>query len=184
MIGFALVIVYFGAALLAAVILLQQDWFAITRSAIINAPPDVVFRQINELRNWEAWSPWAKLDPHAQCAFAGPSAGAGATLEWSGDKKVGAGRVTIVESRPNESVDIKIEIRKPFAASNDMSFTLESEGGAPASTGRTKVTWTISGRNNLVAKALNLVVNNDKKVGGQLEQGLSNLDTVIAGGRA
>lgn len=177
MIGFTLVMVYFGAALLAAAILLQSDWFAVTRSAVIDAPPDVTFRQINELRNWEAWSPWAMLDPHAHHAFAGHPAGEGASFEWSGDKKVGAGRMTIVESRPNESVGIKIEMRKPFAASNDMSFTLEPEDGGS----RTKIVWSMSGRNSLVAKAMNLVMNHEKKVGGQFEQGLDNLNAAILG---
>jgi hypothetical protein len=179
MIGFTLVIVYFGAALLAAAILLQSDWFTVTRSAVIDAPPDVAFRQINELRNWEAWSPWAKLDPHAQFAYSGPSAGVGASFEWSGDKRVGAGRMTIVESRPNESVSIKVEMRKPFAVSNDMSFMLEPEGVDPASAGRTKIVWSMSGRNTLVAKAMSLVVDRGKMVGGQFEQGLDNLNAVL-----
>jgi hypothetical protein len=75
MIGFILVVAYFGVALLAVALVLQPDRFTVTRSAIIDAPPNVVFRQINELRNWEAWSPWAKLDPQARTSYDGPAAG-------------------------------------------------------------------------------------------------------------
>ncbi len=66
MIGVALVLLYFGLALLAAVVILQPDRFVVTRSAVIDAPPDVVFQHLNELRKWEGWSPWARLDPQAQ----------------------------------------------------------------------------------------------------------------------
>ncbi len=174
MIGFFLVIVYFALAALAAVIIMQPDRFVVTRSAIIDAPPQEVFRHINELRNWRAWSPWARLDPAAQNSFDGPAAGAGAAFEWSGDRKVGAGRMTIVDSRPFESVDIKLDMRKPIAASNDVSFRLTPEGES------TKVTWTMIGRNTLISKAMNLVLNIDKTCGAQFESGLANLNAVCA----
>ena len=138
MTGFLLVIFYFALAALAAWIIMQPNRFVVTRSALVDAPPEEVFRHIDELRNWQAWSPWAKLDPAAINTFEGPAAGAGAVFAWSGDKKVGAGRMTIIDSRPFESVDIKLEMNKPFAASNDVSFRL-----SPQDSGRTKVTWTM-----------------------------------------
>jgi len=54
MLGFILVLVYFGGAALAAFVILQPDRFVVTRSAVIDAAPEDVFRYINELRNWEA----------------------------------------------------------------------------------------------------------------------------------
>lgn len=196
MMGFILVVSYFGMALIAAAIVLQPDRFVITRSAVIDAPPDIVFRHINELRNWEAWSPWAKLDPHAKTSYAGPPAGAGAIFEWSGDKSVGAGRMTIIDSRPNESINIKLDMQKPFVASNDVSFALTPEdgaaaggepwiaqalgvGGAQASGVRTRVIWTMSGPASFLSKAMNLVMNRDRMVGGQFEKGLANLNAAV-----
>ena len=93
---------------------------------------------------------------------------------WSGDKKVGAGRMTIIDSRPFESVDIKLDMSKPFAASNDVSFRL-----SPEESGRTKVTWTMSGPSTLVSKAMNLVMNFDKTLGGRFETGLANLNAIF-----
>jgi hypothetical protein len=153
---------------------MQPNRFVVTRSAVVDAPPEEVFSHINELRNWEAWSPWAKLDPAARNSYEGPAAGAGAAFEWSGDKKVGAGRMTIIDSRPFESVDIKLDMRKPFAASNDVSFRLAPEGE------RTRVTWTMSGPNTLLSKAMGLVVNCDKICGDQFEAGLANLNALFA----
>jgi hypothetical protein len=114
MTGFLLVILYFAMAAVAAVIIMQPDRFVVTRAAVIDAPPERVFGHINDLRKWEAWSPWARLDPAAQNSFEGPAAGPGAAFEWAGDRKVGAGRMTIVGSRPFESVDIKLEAHPGF----------------------------------------------------------------------
>ncbi len=175
MTGFLLVILYFALAALAAWIIMRPNRFVVTRWRIVDAPPQEVFRHIDELRNWQAWSPWAKLDPAATNTYEGPAAGAGAVFAWSGDKKVGAGRMTIIDSRPFESVDIKLEMSKPFAASNDVSFRL-----SPEESGRTKVTWTMSGPSTLVSKAMNLFMNFDKTLGGRFEAGLANLNALVA----
>jgi uncharacterized protein YndB with AHSA1/START domain len=173
MTGFLLVAFYFALAALAAWIIMQPNRFVVTRSAIVDAPPQEVFPQIEELRNWPAWSPWAKLDPAAVNTYEGP-AGAGAVFTWSGDKKVGAGRMTIVDSRPFESVDIKLDMTKPFRASNDVSFRL-----SPEESGRTKVTWTMSGPNTLISKALGRVMNFDKMLGARFEAGLASLNALV-----
>ncbi len=173
MLGVVLVLVYFGMALLAAAIILQPDRFSVTRAAVMAAPPQQVFPHINELRKWEAWSPWARLDPAAQIVYAGPPAGEGASFEWRGDKKAGAGRMTVVESRPFERVRLNLEMRKTFSASHDVVFLLTPEAGE-----RTMVAWTQSGRNTLMSKAINLLTNREKRLGDQFERGLSNLDAV------
>jgi hypothetical protein len=36
---------------------MQPNDFKITRSATIAAPQNVVFDQVNDFHNWEAWSP-------------------------------------------------------------------------------------------------------------------------------
>ena len=62
---------------LVIVIALQPSEFQVTRSASIDAPPEKVFAQVNDFHNWQAWSPWQKLDPNMRESFSGPSAGAG-----------------------------------------------------------------------------------------------------------
>jgi hypothetical protein len=54
--------------------------FRITRTATMSASPAVVFAQVNDFHKWEAWSPWAKLDPACKNFYEGPAAGTGATL--------------------------------------------------------------------------------------------------------
>jgi len=77
------------------VVAIQPSEFRITRKATISASAPAVFAQVNDFHNWEAWSPWAKLDPAAKTAFEGPSAGTGATFRWAGNDKIGEGSMTI-----------------------------------------------------------------------------------------
>jgi Polyketide cyclase / dehydrase and lipid transport len=146
--------------------------FRITRSATISAPAAVVFAQVNDLRKWEAWSPWEKIDPALRRTFEGSSMGTGAIYRWAGNNKVGEGSMTIMESRPGESIQIKLEFLKPFKATDTAEFTFKSEGN------QTVVTWSMFGTNNFMAKALGLFVDWDKMVGSDFERGLAQLKSV------
>src|SRR4051794_15550578 len=103
---------------LIIVIAMQPARFKITRSTMINASPASVFGHVNDLHKWEAWSPWAKMDPNCKMDYAGAPAGAGATMHWSGNNKVGEGRMTITSSRPSELVGLKLDFLRPFKATN------------------------------------------------------------------
>ena len=149
--------------------------FTITRSALIVAPAEIVFAQVNDLHKWDAWSPWAKLDPAMKQTHEGAALGVGAIYSWDGNKEVGAGRMTITESRTNEAIRIKLEFLKPFAAVNDTEFTFKA---ADANGNQTAVTWTMSGKNNFISKAVCMFMNMDKMVGGDFEKGLANLKTI------
>lgn len=148
--------------------------FRVARSAVIPAPPALVFAQIDDLQKWQAWSPWAKMDPHAKATFAGPATGVGSSFTWAGNDQVGEGTMTIIDSRPNDLVRFKLEFRKPFAGTNEAEFTLAPQGDGTA------VTWAMTGKNNFLMKAVGLFLDCDKMVGGQFEDGLKNLDAVCA----
>ena len=164
LIGLAVIIIA-----LAVVVATQPDDFRVTRSSTVSAPAAAVFAQVNELHKWEAWNPWQKKDPAMKLTFAGPSAGPGASYSWAGNNEVGEGRLTITESRPGELVRLKLEFMKPFAATNTADFTFKPEGD------KTAVTWSMEGKNNYLAKALHLVMNMDKMVGGEFEKGLADM---------
>lgn len=160
-------------AVLVAIVAVQPSEFRVARSVAISAPPSAVFAQVNDFHKWEAWSPWAKLDPAMKKAYEGAQFGTGAAYAWNGNHEVGEGRTTITESRPNELVRIKLEFVRPFAATNDVEFSFMPQGE------QTVVTWSMNGRNNFVGKAVGLVMNMDKMVGGQFEQGLAQLKSVV-----
>ena len=81
LIGLAVLVLGF-----VVVVALQPSDFSVERSATMAAPQANVFAQVNDLRKWDAWSPWAKLDPDAKISFEGPESGQGAAMSWSGNK--------------------------------------------------------------------------------------------------
>lgn len=169
LIGLVIVIV-----ILCAIIATRADEMNVTRTAVIPAPPAAVFPHVNDLHKWQEWSPWAKLDPNAKNTFEGPAAGVGAKLSWSGNNEVGEGFMTITESRPNELVRFHLEFVKPMAGKCDTSFVFKPEGSG------THVTWNMTGKNNFIGKAMSLVMDCDKMMGGQFEQGFANLKAAVA----
>ena len=166
----AVVVVLLG---LVAFIATRPGEFQVARSTTFAAPAPAVFAQVNELKKWEAWSPWAKKDPQAKSSYAGPAAGVGASMSWAGNNDVGEGRMTIAESRPAELVRIKLEFLKPFAATNTAEFSFKDEGG------RTALTWSMRGQNNFIGKAMCLVFDMDKMVGGDFEAGLAGIKAIV-----
>ena len=151
--------------------------FLTVRSACIPAPPATIFAEVNDLHRWEAWSPWARLDPSATNTYDGPADGVGSSMHWRGNNKVGEGRMTIVASQPHQLVRLKLEFLKPFVAVNDVDFTFE-----PGVEG-TLVTWSMTGRRNFMFKAMGLLVDCDKMCGDMFMQGLANLRAIVTSDR-
>jgi hypothetical protein len=158
---------------LLVVVALQPAAFRIFRSTTISAPPEAIFPHVNNLRAWKAWSPFEKLDPAMQQTYGGPPAGVGAIQSWSGNSKAGEGRLTIMESKPNDLVRLKLEFVRPFACCNNVDFTFKPEGS------QTVVTWDMTGENGFMAKGFGLIMNMDKMVGKDFAEGLANLKSVV-----
>jgi hypothetical protein len=154
------------------VVAIQPSTFRVSRFTNIAAPPDVVFADVNDLHRWEAWSPWAKIDPASRSTYAGAESGEGAIMSWAGSDKVGEGRMTIVESQPNRLIRIRLDFIKPFQATNMAEFTFD-----PTNDG-TSVTWSVSGERNFVFKAMGLLINCNKMMGDQFDKGLVQLKAV------
>jgi hypothetical protein len=161
-------------AVLVGFIATRPDEFRISRSRVVAVPPDVVHGYVNDFHKWPEWSPWEKVDLGMKREISGPPAGQGATYYWSGNRKAGEGRMTITDSRAPQSVTIRLEFIKPWKATNTTQFDF-----APSGSG-TNVTWTMSGHNNLMAKAFHLFMNMEDLVGPDFEKGLASLDATTA----
>lgn len=169
-IGFAAVVLLF-----LGYVALQPSSFHIERASIVVAPPSAVFAEVNDFRNWEAWSPWARLDPDAKATFEGPASGEGAVFHWAGNREVGEGRMTVVESRPDERIRIRVDFVKPWEGTSTSEFTFRPDGP------RTIVTWAMSGEQTFVQKAVCVFFSLDKMLGAQFEKGLASLKSVVEG---
>jgi uncharacterized protein YndB with AHSA1/START domain len=148
--------------------------FRVTRSTEIAAPPEAIFPNVNDLHKWTAWSPWEGLDPSMQRTYEGPAAGVGAIYRWHGNNKIGAGSMTVIESRPGELVRLRLEFLKPFKAINIVDFTFKPDGN------QTVVTWTMTGKANFVCKMIGLFASMDKMCGSMFEKGLTQLNSAVS----
>lgn len=159
-------------AAFAVVVHFQPDDYRLTRTTVIAAPAEAVFAKVNDLKRWEEWSPWAKLDPNAKITFEGPNAGVGASFRWDGNDKVGAGTMTIIESKPNDRVATRTDFIKPFEGTSRTDFVFSQAGN------QTNVIWSMSGTHNFFSKAICLVMNMEKMLGPDVERGLVQLKQV------
>ncbi|HUM11980.1 MAG TPA: SRPBCC family protein [Myxococcaceae bacterium] len=162
--------VLIGLAALVVVLLVviatRPSTYRVERSTRIAAPPEVVFGLVNDFHAWDRWSPWAKLDPEMKTTYGGPTSGAGASYAWTGNSKVGEGKMRITESRPAQKVDIRLEFIKPMAGISQTEFSFRPESGG------TQVSWVMTGTNDFMGKAFSLVADMDAMIGKDFEKGL------------
>lgn len=151
----------------------RPNTFRTERAILIKATPAKLFAHINDLSQWQAWSPWVRLDPNMKHIPSGPVSGVGAVCGWEGNRKVGAGSMEIVESVSPSKVMLKLDFYKPFKASNMAEFTLEKKGTS------TQVTWATYGPQPYMAKVMSTLIDTESMVGKQFEAGLANLKALV-----
>ena len=159
-------------AVFAVFVATRPSSYRVSRSQTIAAAPTSVYSFVADFHQWEKWSPWAKLDPAMKTTYAGPVGAPGSSYEWSGNDKVGEGRMTIVEAKPGERLGVRLEFLKPFAATSSSEFEFVPKAGA------TQTTWTMVGHNELMAKAFSVFMDMDKMIGNDFDKGLSQLKAV------
>jgi len=167
----SIIVALLALAVIAILIIASQkpDTLHVERSLAIKAPPEKLFAQINDLKLWQAWSPYEKKDRNMKRTLSGAPAGKGAVYAWDGDKNVGAGRMEITESIPGSKVLIKLDFFKPFEGHNVATFTFTPQGDT------TTVTWAMDGPAPMLTKVMSLFFSLDKMIGDDFAQGLLNL---------
>lgn len=152
---------------------MADDTFTVTRSTTIAAPPQAVYDQIVDFHRWPAWSPWEDLDPDVKHVYSGAESGVGAVHEWSGNRKAGQGRMTIVEAEAPAKVGIDLVFVKPFKSTSDTVLTVEPDGAG------SRVTWTMTGQKTAMTKVMGIFKSMDSLVGPDFEKGLARLKSVV-----
>jgi uncharacterized protein YndB with AHSA1/START domain len=123
--------------ILAAVALGLPAHVTVARSVVINAPEEVIYPYLNDLRHFPKWSPWTARDPNMKVTFSGPPEGKGAKIAWVSEQpSVGTGSMEIVETNPSRSINLAASYNGLEGAS---SYQLAPAGAGIAGS---KVTWT------------------------------------------
>ena len=143
----------------------------VERTAIIKGNPESVFKLINNLKDWEKWSPWHKIDPKMVIVYSDTVEGVGGSYSWKSDHdNVGNGKMTITESSAFSMVKTDMNFMengiakggfylKPLPEGTEVKWTMDSDAG-----------W------NIIARYFGLMM--DKFVGPDFEKGLHLLDSV------
>lgn len=148
----------------------QPKEFRLERSITTQAGADEVYSILSDFARFPDWSPWQKLDPKMTTELTGEQGTVGAAYSWEGNKKVGAGRMTVTEIDPGRSLTIKLEFLRPFATTNTTVWRVDEEAG------QRRISWIMQGCNDsLFQRAFAMVANMDKLVGKDFEAGLEAL---------
>jgi len=155
-----LVVLFFGIAMFL------PSKVHVERSLIIPASSEVVFDQVNDLRNWKNWSPWHQMDPDMKITYKGFLQGEGASYQWESNK-VGNGKLTITESHPHQYIATEMDFMEEGNAMGYYRFEPTKEG--------TQVTWVFETDmgSDPVDKYIGLMM--DSMIGADFEKGLNNL---------
>lgn len=176
--GLVLVVALITGALYGVGRFLLPNALTVTRQVTVDRPRASVFAMVNDLRIAKEWSPYYAMDPDAEYAFSGEGPGAGQTMRWiSNVREVGNGRMSIVDSIENQSVESILELRDRAATLASHMELRPSEGGA------TLVTWEVSaecaeGSINVPCRYMNMFVLRGM-VERHIDSGLARLKTLV-----
>lgn len=158
--------------LLAVIGMMLPSSAKIERSILINAPASEIFPHLNGMRAFHAWSPWSEIDPETHYRFEGPEQGIGSRMSWdSGHEQVGLGSQEVVDSVPNQRVEMQLEFGDK--GKGNATFLLEPEGTA------TRIRWQFHTEFgwDLFGRYVGLML--DSMIGMSYEKGLNTLKARI-----
>src|SRR6185295_12958393 len=105
-----------------------------------------------------------RRDPSMRRTIDGPAGAVGSSYAWHGNDKVGEGKMTVTDATPPASIAYRLELVKPFPSVAAAAFHLRPDGEKGV-----RVTWSMAGNSNLVAKVFGIFMNVDKMIGGDFE---------------
>jgi uncharacterized protein YndB with AHSA1/START domain len=167
----SMVLAAVAAFVLVRAAMLPND-FRVSRSTIIRAPREKVFAFINDMKSFNQWNPFAKMDPSTKTVYRGPASGQNAAFDWEGTGKAGKGSLEIVESNAPASVTMKLDILKPMEGHNKVVFALQTTGDA------TDVSWTMTGPYPYLNRIFGAIFSMDKIIGATFDSGLADLKRI------
>ena len=158
---------------LAYVAVAKSGKFNYERSGVINAKPDVIYPYISKFTLGGEWSPYEKIDPNMKKYLGGIDGEVGSTMAFEGNGKAGSGKLELLSKIPNQEVQIRLIMTKPFKADNLVIYRLSPEAEG------TRFTWSMSGDGGFMTKIMVTLIDCEKMIGDQFNEGIQNLKTLI-----
>ncbi|MEZ4792809.1 MAG: GyrI-like domain-containing protein [Gelidibacter sp.] len=169
---FLLLIAIIGLSIYIAV---QPNSFEVTRSRTIKAPAAVIYDNVIDFKNWEAWNSWKEENPDIKITLPEKTEGVGASYSWDQDGQIGT-MTTVAVDKPNR-IEQKMQIDEFPASEVTWSFK-------PNGDGTTDVTRTIAGKNlPFMFKAYATFKGGmEKQIAPHFERELEKIDSIVVNG--
>ncbi|HEV8591427.1 MAG TPA: SRPBCC family protein [Pyrinomonadaceae bacterium] len=169
------ILIVLGVVAVVTATMLSPTDYKVERSVTINRPKAEVFAYLKQLKNQNDWGPWAKKDPGMKMESRGTDGTVGYTQVWDSTKHdVGAGEQEITKITEGERIDTQLRFKRPFESTSDAYMITESTGE-----NQTKVRWGFSGAMPRPMNIMLLMMDMDKEVGKDFDEGLNNLKTIL-----
>ncbi|WP_417876140.1 SRPBCC family protein [Winogradskyella sediminis] len=164
-----LLILVIGVSIYIAV---QPNSYEVTRTRTIKAPTSVVYDNVIDFKNWEAWNPWVEHNPDIEVTLGETTKGIGGSYQWNEDGDIG--HMTTTDTNPKTSITQDMQ----FAEFPKSKVTWDLK---PNTDGSTDVTWSISGDNLPFGFKMWSAFSGgmEKQIGPDYERGLEKLDSVV-----
>ncbi len=158
--------------LFLAYISTRESRFRYERNGFIQAPVEPVFALVSSFKNGQKWNPFAQKDPNMKVSFRGEEGKPGFAMDFEGNREAGAGTLELLKLEPNQAVDIRLTMTKPFKAVNLIEYRLKPEANG------TRFSWAMSGDGGFMGKLLNVFIDCEKMIAGEFEKGIENLKKI------
>ena len=169
-----IVVVIIIAIPLIVALFVKKD-YAVVKEITVNKPKLEVFDYIKHLKNQGNFSVWQMADPEMIKTYTGTDGTVGFVASWDSQKEdVGKGSQKITKIAEGERLETLITFIRPFEAEDNAYMTTESIDST-----HTKVTWGFSGAFSYPLNLMQLFMDMDKQVGGDLQKGLENLKILM-----
>lgn len=159
-------------AVVALGIIMPED-YQVERTVNINAPKQIIWKNIASFKAMDEWSPWREMDPNQTTEYFGEEGEVGSGTRWVGDPEtVGTGSQELILSDPMNRIETKLKFEVPWEAENDVYITLaDAESGFD-------VTWGFTGKMAFPMNVLLPIIGIEEGVGSDFEKGLQKLKEI------
>jgi hypothetical protein len=144
----------------------------VERSIVIRADANKVYPYVSNFRQFNQWSPWAKIDPNIEFTYEGPEKGEGAIMHWRSEHaEVGQGSQKILQANPGH--DVRIVLAFGGMGKAYSNFQLQPEQGS------TMVSWAFDMHfgYNIPGRIMGLFIGD--QIGDYYDKGLSSLKQLV-----
>ena len=174
LLAIAALIVLLVAAVVILAFTVSPD-YKVEREVTINRPKSDVFAYVKKLKNQNTWGPWFKKDPAMKQDFKGEDGYIGFVSAWkSTNPEIGEGEQEIKNIVEGSRLDTELRFIKPFESTNQAFITTEATGNTS-----TRVRWGFTGSMPRPMNLMLLMMDMDKEVGKDFQEGLSNLKEIM-----